>query len=181
MMHKFHYVLCILLSGFALIFTPIESAAGFMATPEQPSASFESFLQGIGRSLEQTSRRITGRQPYRRATSTSQSRETTLNIQRSTLAPTVVYKGEKVTMTLQYLISGAPEKGITIREKSMLSKDGKVLTVLKDESSQKENGIWENTLSFVVPGSAKSGNYVVSLQLSTQGESQTARHTFTLH
>jgi hypothetical protein len=83
-------------------------------------------------------------------------------------------------LTLQYTIIGAPEKGVTIREKSSLSREGKVLTVLKDESSRKENGTWENTLSFAVPKSAKPGKYSVNLQISAQGQARSARRTFTV-
>lgn len=183
MMPRLFFALCLLLSGYAALFLPAGAEAdGFMGIPEQPNASFESFLQGIGRTIQQTTRRITGRpEPTsRRPTTRTASDEMRLDIQRSTLAPTLVYRGEKITVTLQYLIEGAPEKGVTIREKSTLSKEGKVLTILKDETNLKENGIWENTLSFAVPRSAQAGSYVVSLQISAQGQSQTARHTFTL-
>lgn len=184
MTRRFLFALCILLSGYTplFLFPATETHAGFLTAPEQPSASFESFLQGIGRTIQQTTRRITGRsEPTpRRTTTRTAGTGTKLDVLRSSLAPTVVYKGEKITVTLQYLIDGAPEQGVTIREKSMLSMGGKVLTVLKDETTLKENGVWENTLSFTVPRSAQAGNYVVSLQISTQGQSQTARHTFTL-
>lgn len=182
MMRRLLLAVYILVSGYASLLHPTGVEAGFMAIPEQPSASFESFLQGIGRTIQQTTRKITGRpEPtYRRTSARTTSAGMKLDIQRSTLAPTVVYKGEKITVTLQYLIDGAPEKGVTIREKSTLSKGGKILTVLKDETNLKENGTWENTLSFAVPRSAQAGNYVVSLQISAQGRSQTARHTFTL-
>lgn len=184
MRHRLLLALSLLLCGYAPLLLPAGDAkAGFLAPPQQPYASFESFLQGIGRTIQQTTRRITGRtEPTsRRTTTRTASDGMRLDIQRSTLAPTVVYKGEKITVTLQYLIDGAPEKGVIIHEKSTLSKGGKVLTVLKDETTQKENGTWENTLSFAVPRSAQAGNYVVSLQISAQGQSQTARHTFTLH
>jgi hypothetical protein len=69
---------------------------------------------------------------------------------------------------------------VTIREKSSLSGDGKELTVLKDESSEKENGTWENTLSFSVPESAKPGKYMVTLQISAQGQTRSARRSFTV-
>ena len=85
-----------------------------------------------------------------------------------------------MTLTLQYMIMGAPEKGVTIREKSSLIRDGKELTVLKEESSEKENGTWENTLSFAVPESAQPGKFTVTLQISAQGQTRSTRRSFTV-
>jgi len=167
------------------------AGAGYVATQEKPRSQVEIFFNDLGRSIRQTTRRISaglpGRRPasYREPTSrpsvASEPRSGfALKIQRSTLAPPTVNKGEQVTLTLQYMIMGAPEKGVTIREKSSLIRDGKELTVLKEESSEKENGTWENTLSFAVPESAQSGKFTVTLQISAQGQTRSTRRSFTV-
>jgi hypothetical protein len=145
--------------------------------PGEPRVSVGTFIDGVGRSIRQTTRRITG-EPAQRPAPLPPPDGVLLKIERSTLVPTEVYKGEQVTLTLRYQISGAPEKGVTLQEKSTLSRGGKELTVLKEESSEKENGVWENTMRFAVPGSAKPGRYTVTLQISAQGQSQSARHSF---
>lgn len=156
------------------------AGAGYVATREKPRSAVEAFFDDLGRSIRQTTRRITGEPSGRRSAPSAPSRGFTLKIQRSTLAPTEVDKGEQVTLTLQYLVTGASGKKVTIREKSSLGKDGKELTVLKDESSEKENGKWENTLSFAVPKSARSGKYTVTLQISAQGQIRSTRRSFTV-
>jgi hypothetical protein len=167
------------------------AGAGYVATQEKPRSQVEIFFNDLGRSIRQTTRRIsaglpggrpaTYREPTSRPSVASEPRSGfALKIQRSTLAPPTVSKGEQVTLTLQYMIMGAPEKGVTIREKSSLNRDGKELTVLKDESSEKENGTWENTLSFAVPASAQSGKFTVTLQISAQGQTRSTRRSFTV-
>jgi hypothetical protein len=167
------------------------AGAGYVATQEKPRNQFEIFFNDLGRSIRHTTRRISAGLPGRRPTT---YREPTnrhpvasaprsgfgLKIQRSTLAPTEVHKGEQVTLTLQYMIMGASEKGVTIREKSSLNREGKELTVLKEESSEKENGTWENTLSFAVPEGAQPGKYTVTLLITAQGQTRSTRRSFTV-
>jgi len=162
-----------------LVFTA-GAGAGYVATQEEPRSKIEVFFDDLGRSIRQTTRRITGGASGRRPSAPAPSGGFALKIQRSTLAPTEVRTGEQVTLTLQYLITGAPDKGVKIRERSSLSSGGKELTVLKDESSDKENGIWENTLSFTVPESAQPGKYVVTLQISAQGQTRSTRRSFSV-
>jgi hypothetical protein len=173
-------VTCFLVNGCAPLLLTAGAGAGYVATKKEPRNKVETFFDDLGRSIRHTTRKITGAPSGSRSTSTANRGGSALKIQRSTLAPTVAYKGEQVTVTMQYAISGAPKKGVTVREKSSLSKGGKVLRVLKDESSRKENGTWENTLSFAVPKSATSGTYTVNLQVSAQGQVRSARRTFTV-
>lgn len=167
------------------------AGAGYVATQEKPRSQFEIFFNDLGRSIRHTTRKISGALPGRRPTTYGEARSRrpvapapqsgfALKIQRSTLAPTVVHKGEQVTLTLQYMIMGAPEKGVTIREKSSLNREGKELTVLKEESSEKENGTWENTLSFAVPAGAQPGKYTVTLLITAQGQTRSTRRSFTV-
>lgn len=168
------------LNGCAPVVFTAGAGAGYVATQEKPRSAIESFFDDLGKSIRQTTRRLTGESKATRTAVPGYRGGLALRIKRSTLAPTEVNTGEQVTLTLQYIVLGAPAAGINVRERSSLSKDGKELTVLKDESSQKENGTWENTLSFAVPESAKPGKYTVTLQISTQGQSRSARRTFTV-
>jgi len=167
------------------------AGAGYVATQEKPRNQFEIFFNDLGRSIRHTTRKISGALPGRRPTTYGEARSRrpvasaprsgfALKIQRSTLAPLVVHKGEQVTVTLQYMIMGAPEKGVTIREKSSLNREGKELTVLKEESNEKENGTWENTLSFAVPAGAQPGKYTVTLLITAQGQTRSTRRSFTV-
>ncbi|NLX18210.1 MAG: hypothetical protein GXY53_02870 [Desulfobulbus sp.] len=154
---------------------------GFVTDAEAAWNSIEGFFDDLGRSIRQTTRQITrSTRPKTRSTSSKHRKTPAVSINRSTLAPTEVYRGEQVTLTLRYVIQGAPDGGMRVRERSTLNRDDKELTVLKDETSVKTNGVWENTLSFAVPASAQPGNYSVTLQISGQGKSTSARRSFTV-
>lgn len=176
----FVLVTAFFLQGCAPLVFTAGAGAGYTATQEKPRNSIESFFDDLGRSIRQTTRKITGSGSRRSSGGTTRSGVFRVRILRSTLAPTEVHKGEQVTMTLQYQITGAAGQGVSVREKGTLLKEGKELTVLKDESNVRENGTWENTLSFAVPESAKGGSYAVTLQISAQGQTRNARHSFTL-
>jgi hypothetical protein len=163
------------------VMVTIGAGTGYAAGRGKSRNTVEVFFDDLGRSIRQTTRQLTGSsRPKTRSTTRKHRKEPAVSINRSTLAPTEVYKGEQVTLTLRYVVHGAPAAGLKVRERSALSKDGKELTVLKDETTLKTNGTWENTLSFAVPTSAKSGNYSVTLQLSSQGKSTRARRSFTV-
>ena len=176
----FSALACCLLSGCAPAVFTAGAGAGYVATQEKPRSALEEFFDDLGKSIRQTTRRLTGESKATRAAVPGYRGGLALSIKQSSLAPTEVYKGEQVTLTLQYIVLGAPAAGITVRERSALNKDGKELTILKDESSQKENGTWENTLSFAVPESAQSGKFTVTLQISAQGQTRSTRRSFTV-
>lgn len=147
----------------------------------------ENFFDDLGRSISQTTRRLTGedqesRRPVRsRPQSQGQTvNALTLKVLQTSLKPVSVHPGDKVQVVLRYSIAGAPAKGIALQGKSTLLQDGKELAVLKEESATKENGEWEDTLSFVVPSSAKPGKYMVTLRISGQGQARTAQRSFTV-
>lgn len=101
-------------------------------------------------------------------------------IQKASISPANVKKGEEVKLILQYVIMGAPASGLKVTGKSTLSADGKDLTVLKEESTTKENGTWENTLTFAVPDSATSGKYTITQELSAQELTRSSQRSFTV-
>ncbi|WP_157469850.1 hypothetical protein [Desulfobulbus elongatus] len=165
----------------AFMVLPAGAGTGSAVAQAGPLDTLGAFFDDMGRSIRQTTRKITGGTPPRRQRpSTPAAGGLALKIERSALVPTEVHTGEEVTLILRYAISGAPAKGVVVREKSTLGRGGKNLTVLKDESGTKENGTWENTLSFAVPGSAKPGQYTVSMQVSAQGQTRSTRHAFTV-
>lgn len=147
----------------------------------------ENFFDDLGRSISQTTRRLTGedqgsRQPVRSRTQpqVQPSNALSLKVLQTSLKPVSVRPGDKVQVVLRYSIAGAPAHGLSLQGKSILLQEGKELTVLKEESSTKENGEWEDTLSFVVPTSAKPGKYMVTMRISGQGQTRTAQRSFTV-
>lgn len=146
----------------------------------EPIRTVDNFLQGIGRSIQRTTRNITGEQPTKKRTNSQSRNKLVCTIQKASIAPDQVTKGQQVTVTLQYVIAGAPIAGLKVTEKSILLAGDKELTVLKDESTTKENGTWENTLTFAVPDSAKPGKYTIIQKLSAQGLTRSSRRSFTV-
>lgn len=143
----------------------------------------ENFFEDLGRSISQTTRRLTGddQTSRRRPVKTSTQRSgLALKVLHTSLKPVSVHPGDQVQVVLRYSIAGAPAKGLQLQEKSILLQGGRELAVLKEETSNKENGEWENTLSFVVPSSAKPGKYVVTMRISGQGQSRSAQQSFTV-
>lgn len=143
----------------------------------------ENFFDDLGRSISQTTRRLTGDgQTSRRPAKTRSTSQGTLvlKVLQTSLKPVSVHPGDQVQVVLRYSIAGASAQGLQLQEKSVLLQDGKELVVLKEETSNKENGEWENTLSFVVPSSAKAGKYMVTMRISGQGQSRTVQRSFTV-
>lgn len=167
----------VLLGGCAPLVFTAGAGTGYVATQEKPRNKVEAFFDDLGRSIKQTTRKLTGGAPDKRQ---NQSRKggLTLKIHKSALTPATVNKGEQVQATLRYSIAGASQKGTTVQERSGLSREGKELTVLKDESTERENGTWENTLTFAVPESAQPGKYTVTLRVSAQGQTRIAQRSF---
>lgn len=91
-----------------------------------------------------------------------------------------VKKGEEIRLVLRYVIMGAPAEGVKVAGKSTLSTDGKELMVLDDKSTTKENGTWENTLTFAVPDSATPGKYTITQELSAHGLTRRTQRSFTV-
>jgi hypothetical protein len=179
------FSLILLVSGFLLtgcapvIFTA-GAGAGYVATHEEPRSKVEMFFDDLARSIRQTTRRITGGQPSQPTKAAGAATGLALKIDKSSIAPATVKPGDQVKLTLRYVITGAPKKGAQIREKSTLASGGKELTVLKDETVGKDNGIWENTLTFAVPASAKPGKYTITQLISAQGQNRSSRRSFTV-
>lgn len=145
----------------------------------------ENFFDDLGRSISQTTRRLTGedqgnRRPVRSRSQVQTPNALALKVLQTSLKPVSVRPGEQVQVVLRYSIAGAPAQGLSLQVKSILLRDGKELTVLKEESSTKENGEWEDTLSFVVPSSANPGKYMVTMRISGQGQSRSVQRSFTV-
>ena len=147
---------------------------------KEPMRKVDKFFQDLGKSIKQTTKKIRGEQPTGKQINYEPQNGLVLKIQKSSITPTKVKKDEQVTLTLQYVIMGAPAAGIKVTEKSTLLSDGKELTILKDESTTKENGTWENTLTFAVPDSAKPGKYTIIQELSAQGLTRSSPRSFTV-
>jgi len=142
----------------------------------------EAFFDDLGQSIKQTTRRLTGSGTrHRQPPSGSKSQNgLALKVLKSSLAPSKVHPGDRVKVVLQYRITGAPANGVEVQERSSLLFAGKELTVLKEDAATKENGEWENTLSFNVPPSAKSGKYSLKLRLNVLGICRTVQRSFSV-
>jgi len=176
----FLVVAAVLLGGCAPLVFTAGAGAGYVATQEKPRNKVEAFFDDLGRSIKQTTRKLTGEEPAKRQRQAKTGGGLTLKIHKSALTPTKVNKGEQVQLVLQYSVAGAAKQGVKVREKSSLLRNGKELTVLKDESNERENGTWENTLTFAVPESAEPGKYTVILRVSAQGQTRNAQRSFTV-
>ena len=154
--------------------------AGYARAFIEPIRTVDNFFQNISRSIQRTTRKITSEQPTRKQTNYQAHNKLVCTIQKASITPDNAAKGTQVTVTLQYVIRGAPPAGLKVTEKSILLADGKELTVLKDESTTKENGTWENTLTFTVPDSATPGKYTVRQELRTQKLSRSTLRSFTV-
>ncbi len=163
-----------------LIATHLLLAGCAPATFKEPLRKVDRFFHDLGRSIKQTTRKITGEQPTGKQIHYQPQNGLVLKIKKAAIVPAKVKKDEQVTLTLQYVIMGAPATGLKVMEKSTLLIDGKALTVLKEDSTTKENGTWENTLTFAVPDSAKPGKYTVVTDLSAQGLARSSRRSFTV-
>ena len=156
-------------------------ATGCTPTLNEPIQKVDKFFQDLGYSINQTTRKITGEQPpTEKQRNYDAQNKPVFTIQKFSVTPAKVNKGENVKLTLQYVIMGAPAEGLKVKEKNTLATDGKQLTVLKDESTLRENGTWESVLTFAVPESAKSGEYIVRQELSAHGLFRSSRRTFTV-
>ena len=154
--------------------------AGCTSGLREPLRKVDRFFQDLGQSIKHTTRKITGEQPTGKQINYQPQHGLVVTIQKSSLAPAKVKNGEQVKLTLQYVVMGAPAAGLKVTEKSILFRGDKELTVLKDESTAKENGTWEDTLTFAVPDSATPGKYTVLQEISAQGLTRSSRRSFTV-
>lgn len=148
---------------------------------KEPIRKVDKFFQDFASSVRHTTKKISGEPPpAKKQSNADPQNKPVFTIQKFTLTPAKVKHGDQVRLTLQYVVMGTSSAGLKITEKNTLSLDGKELTVLKEATSVKENGIWESALTFTVPESAKPGEYIVRQELSAQGLFRSSRRTFTL-
>lgn len=174
--------LALLLEGCVPLIFTAGAGAGYVASKPKHRHKVENFFDDLGRSIKQTTRRLSRPGTSRRQVpSTSRTQNGfALKILKSSLTPAKVHPGEKVRAVLQYSILGAPSQGVALQERSSLIHAGKVLAVLKEENSTKENGEWEDTLSFNVPRSAKPGKYTLKFRLGAGKISRTVQRSFSV-
>ena len=153
---------------------------GYVMTDDRSRRKVDRFFQDLSRSVKQTTRRLSGDRPARRTAVSGRTAAFTLRVRKTTLAPATVGKGATVTVTLQYALSGGPADGSRVEVKRSLLKEGKRLTVLNTETATRENGTWENTLTFAVPDSATPGRYAVLQEISARGLTRTTQRPFTV-
>ncbi len=168
------------LTGCAPAFIAAGAGAGYLATHESSRHKVQRFFHDLSRSIKQTTRKVYDEQRTSQQINYEQSRGFVLKISKVSLSPVTVGKGGKVKLIVEYVILGGPEQGVKIEEKQTLLCNGEELTVLNNESTTKENGTWEDTLTFAVPDSAESGKYVVVQEMKAQGITRSTRRSFTV-
>ena len=168
------------LSGCAPAFIAAGAGAGYLATHEDSRRKVGLFFQDLNRSIQKTTRKIYDEQWTSRQMAYSTNSGFILKIRKMSLTPGTVNKGEKVKLIVEYVVMGGPEKGASVEEKQSLFSGGKELTVLNNQTTTKENGTWENTLTFAVPDSADPGKYTVIQVIKAKGLTRTARRSFTI-
>lgn len=168
------------LVGCAPAFIAAGAGAGYLATHERSRYKVQRFFHDLSRSIKQTTRKVYDEQWTSQHINYEQSKGFVLKISKVSLSPQKVAKGGKVKLVVEYVIMGGPEQGVKIEEKQTLLCNGEELTVLNNESTTKENGTWEDTLTFAVPDSAEPGKYVVVQEMKAQGLTRSTRRAFTV-
>lgn len=156
------------------------AGTGYVMTDDRSRRKVDRFFQDLDRSVRQTTRRLSGDRPPRPTAVPGGKADFTLRVRKTTLQPAAVRQGATVTVTLQYALSGGPANGSRVEVKRRLLREGKTLTVLNTETATRENGTWENTLTFSVPDSAEPGRYAVVQEISARGVTRSTQRPFTV-
>ena len=170
----------VLLTGCVPLFVAVGAGTGYLVADQESRQKVDHFFRDLNRSVKKTTRRLHGGQRTEKQLSSHKATGFMLTIQQDALSPTTVNPGERVNVTIQYAITGAPPAGIRITKQQILFFQGKQLTVINNESTTKKNGTWENTLAFAVPKSAQPGTYTVAQEISAQGLTRSTRRSFTV-
>ena len=171
-------IIGLLSSGCIPLFFAAGAGTGYLVSQKGSMKKVDRFFKNFGRSIRQTTRKIYGEKRTGQQIAYNSKKGLVLSIRKSQITPTRVNKGERVTLTLRYVLMGAPASGLQLMEKSRLMHGGKEESVLKTDSTTRENGTWENTLTFVVPDSAKPGRYTVVQELSVQKVRRSTSRSF---
>lgn len=170
--------LMLLLQGCAPLILALGAGAGYLATDKQAARKVDRFLQDLGKSIETSSRRISGNKRTEKKYRYKKGSGPTVRLQKTSLTPTTVHRGDSVTSIMIYGVLGAPADGLTVREKRELWFKNKKLSTLRDESIIRASGTWKSRLVFKVPESANNGTYFVKQQISFKGKNKTSKKKF---
>ncbi len=173
-------IIGLLSTGCAPAFFAAGAGAGYLVSQKGSLKKVDRFFKNFGRSIRQTTRKIYSEKRTGQQIAYNSKKGLVLSIRKNEISPTRVKKGERVKLTLRYVLMGAPASGLQLKEKSRLMHGGKELSVLKTDSTNRENGTWENTLTFVVPESATSGRYTVVQELNVQRVRRSSSRSFTV-
>jgi len=169
-----------LLTGCVPLFVAVGAGTGYLVADQESRQKVDHFFRDLNRSIKKTTRKLQGDQRTGKQLSSHKATGFMLTIQHDALSPTTVHPGERVNVSLQYAITGAPPAGVRVTKQQILFFEGSQLTVINNEATTKKNGTWENTLAFAVPQSAQPGTYTVTQKISAQGLTRTTRRSFTV-
>lgn len=152
----------------------IAAGAGAMMGNEENRESvtqfFEDLSESINRSISQTSDAGSTREDL----DYQKDSGLILRLNNSDVTPPRVRTGEKVVVSVQYALVGAPNEGINVEEARLLWFKGEQLAKLNEDVERRESGTWESTLSFRVPDVAESGTYEIIQKLRAEEKKVTA-------
>jgi hypothetical protein len=168
----------LLLQGCAPLFLAAGAGAGYLAVDKQAARKIDKSLRDLSKSITTSSRRILGNKRTEKRYRYKRGSGSTVRLQKTSLTPTTVHRGDRVTSILIYGVLGAPADGLVVREKRELWFNNKKLSTLRDESISRANGTWKSRLVFRVPESAVSGTYFVKQQVIFRGKKQLSKKQF---
>ncbi|HHB77074.1 MAG TPA: hypothetical protein ENK84_11125 [Desulfobulbus sp.] len=168
------------MQGCVPLFLAAGAGAGYIVTDKKAARKFDRFLHDLAGSITTSAHRIAGSRQTARKYRYRKGTGATVRLQKSSLEPKTVGRGDKVTGVMIYAVLGAPAKGMVVREKRELWFNGHRLSTLQNKSIRRENGTWKSRLVFKVPQSALKGTYELRQQVSFQGKTLKATRKFTL-
>ena len=168
----------LLLQGCAPLILVAGAGAGYLAADKKAARKVEKFFHNLGKSSHTSSRRISGTRKTEKKYKYKKGAAPSVHLQKTSLKPSSVARGENLTITVIYGVLGGPKKGLSVREKKELWFHNQCLAVLQDESVTRINGTWKSRLVFKVPESAAQGTYTVKQSITLKGKTKKSNKKF---
>jgi hypothetical protein len=168
----------LLLQGCAPLILVAGAGAGYLAADKKAARKVGKFFNDLSKSSHSSSRRISGTRQTAKKYKYKKGAAPLVRLQTTSLKPSSVARGEKLTITITYGVLGGPRKGLTVTEKKELWFNNKCLAVLQDESVTRKNGTWKSRLVFKVPESAAQGTYTVKQSITFKGKTKQSNKKF---
>lgn len=93
-----------------------------------------------------------------------------LTFEKAILLPIQVYCGEEVTVKMIYRIAGTGDLPVMLQGEKTLWHNGVKIRTLSNDEVERKDGLWENSLNFIVPDSAEEGEYTIEQKMILEKE-----------